>query len=454
MTPAAAKWVTRIVIGRLRVGVRDPTVLDALSLAKAGDKSLRPPLERAYNLSSDIGLVAETLYRGGPEALGGIVVRVGNPVNMALAERADGVEEILRRLGRCSVEPKYDGFRCQVHKNGDEVTIFSRGLENMTGMFPEIADAARRDLSAGQAIIEGEAMAYNAETGKYYPFQETTKRRRIYNIAEMSAQLPLRLVAFDLLLAEGEDLTGRPYEERRTRLERLITPSLGLRVTDALFTEDPEEMALFYDDSVGEGLEGIVAKKLTRALPGGQARLQLDQAEARLPDGAARHGGCGRGGLLLRARGARRLGHRLAAVRRLRPREGHLPHGDALRQRAQQSGLDGARAAAGAGPYRAPRPARGEHPHARRLGVAALRVRAPGRRGDTQPDAPGRGATEGGSGYALRFPRIIQEREKQPEDATSVTEVLDLYRMQGHKGESGKRAARGRRPAEAAPEEA
>ena len=88
---------------------------------------------------------------------------------MALAERADGVEEILKRLGRCSVEPKYDGFRCQVHKNGDEVTIFSRGLENMTGMFPEIAEATRTHLASEQAIIEGEALAYDAETGKYYP---------------------------------------------------------------------------------------------------------------------------------------------------------------------------------------------------------------------------------------------------------------------------------------------
>jgi DNA ligase-1 len=245
VSPIAAKWITRIVVGRLRVGVRDPTVLDALSLAKAGDKSLRPPLERAYNLSSDIGLVAETLYRHGPDALAEITVHVGNPVQMALAERADSVEEILQRLGRCSVEPKYDGFRCQVHKNGDEVAIFSRGLENMTGMFPEIAAAVRTNLASEQAIIEGEAMAYNVETGKYYPFQETTKRRRIHGIDTMSEQLPLRLVAFDLLFAHGEDITRRPYEERRALMEQLVTPGLSLRVTDALFTEDAEEMDLF-----------------------------------------------------------------------------------------------------------------------------------------------------------------------------------------------------------------
>ena len=142
-------------------------------------------------------------------------MQVGNPVRMALAERADSVEEILHRLGRCSVEPKYDGFRCQVHKNGDEVTIFSRGLENMTGMFPEIAEAVCTHLACEQAIIEGEAMAYNVETGKYYPFQETTKRRRVHNIDAMSAQLPLRLVAFDLLLCRrrGPDphaLRGAP----------------------------------------------------------------------------------------------------------------------------------------------------------------------------------------------------------------------------------------------------
>jgi len=450
VSPLAAKHVTRIVVGRLRVGVGDPTVLDALSLAKAGNKSLRPPLERAYNLSSDIGLVAETLYRQGPDGLLEVVVHVGNPVRMALAERADGVEEILLRLGRCSVEPKYDGFRCQVHRNGADVTIFSRGLENLTGMFPEIAEAVRTHVGSDQAIIEGEAMAYSHETGKYYPFQETTKRRRIHNIDTVSAQLPLRLVAFDLLLADGEDLTQHPYEERRRRMESLITPGPGLQVTDALFTEDPEEMALFYDDSTTEGLEGIVAKKLSGPYQAGKRdfnwiKLKRSyQTELRdTVDVVVVGYYYGRG-----ARASWGIGSLLCAVydqeKDTFPTVTRCASGlsnqfwQELGRRLAQDKID----------HHDPRVVSILTPDVWVVPRYVFELQA-----DEVTRSPmhpaGLAADGAGAGYALRFPRIVREREKTPEDATSVAEVIDLYGMQGHKGESGKRASRGR----AAPEE-
>src|SRR5919204_6690644 len=215
LRPLEAKHVTRIVVGRLRVGVGDPTVMEALSTALAGDKSLRPPIERAYNLSSDLGLVACTLYEAGVGGLDTIKVKVGNPVRMALAERADSAEEIVARLGKCAVEPKYDGFRMQIHKDGDTVSIFSRGLEDLSGMFPDVVAAVHRQISARQVIFEGEALAYEPDSGVYLPFQVTSQRRRVHNIEEMSESLPLRLMAFDLLLLEGQDLTRAPYTERR-----------------------------------------------------------------------------------------------------------------------------------------------------------------------------------------------------------------------------------------------
>jgi len=404
-------------------------------------------LDRAYNLSSDIGLVAETFYAGGPEALASIVVRVGNPVNMALAERADSVETILKRLGRCSVEPKYDGFRCQVHKNGDDVTIFSRGLENMTGMFPEIADAVRSNLRAEQAIIEGEAMAYNVETGKYYPFQETTKRRRIYNIAEMSEQLPLRLVAFDLLLVDGEDYTPRPYEERRTRMESILTPGPGLRVTDALFTYDPEEMALFYDDSVGEGLEGIVAKKLTGPYQAGKRDFNWIKVKRAYStelrdtvDVVVVGYYYGRG-----ARAAWGIGSLLCAV--YDREKDTFPTVTRCASGLSNQGWIALGARLGAD--------RLDHHDPRVVSILTPDVWvAPRYVFELQADEVTRSpmhpaGADGGAGYALRFPRIVLEREKQPEDATTVPEVIELYRMQGHKGESGKRASKTRPTAEA-----
>jgi DNA ligase-1 len=360
---------------------------------------------------------------------------------MALAERADGVEDILARLGRCSVEPKYDGFRCQVHKQGDTVQIFSRGLENMTGMFPEIAEAVRTHVAADTVIMEGEAMAYNVATGKYYPFQETTKRRRVHGIDAMSEQLPLRLVAFDLLYADGEDLTTHPYEERRGRMEKLVTPSLGLRVTDALFTEDAEEMALFYDDSTTEGLEGIVAKKLSGPYQAGKRDynwIKLKRSyQTELTDtvdvvvvgyyyGRGARAAWGIGSLLCAvydketdsfptvtrcASGMSNadwiaLGQRLSLDR--------IPHHDARVVSQLQPDI-----------WVTPRYV---------FEIQADEV--------TRSPMHPAGASEGGSGYALRFPRLLHEREKQPEDATSVAEILELYRLQGHKGESGKRVKR------------
>ncbi|HVG00620.1 MAG TPA: DNA ligase, partial [Chloroflexia bacterium] len=186
LQPLEAKHVARIIVGRLRVGVGDPTLMDALSVAKAGDKSARPGIERAYNLSTDLGLVARTFYSAGLEGLEEIRVKVCNPVRMALAERADSAEEILARLGKCAIEPKYDGFRMQVHKSGGQVSIFSRGLEDLSGMFPDVVAAVHAQIEARDAILEGEALAFEPETGRYQPFQVTSQRRRIHNIEEMS----------------------------------------------------------------------------------------------------------------------------------------------------------------------------------------------------------------------------------------------------------------------------
>ncbi len=265
LSPLESKHVTRIVVGRLRVGIGDPTLMDALSVATAGDKSVRAPIERAYNLSSDLGLVAQTLYASGIEGLGEIHVKVGNPVRMALAERADSAEEILARMGKCAIEPKYDGFRMQIHKSGDNVAMYSRGLEDLSGMFPDVVAAVGKQISAKDAILEGEALAYDPQTGVYKPFQETSQRRRIHNIEEMSATLPLRLLAFDLLLLEGQDLTRAPYLERHEALQGAIAPHDGLGgivVSNALITDDPEQIITFYEESLEEGFEGIIAKRL------------------------------------------------------------------------------------------------------------------------------------------------------------------------------------------------
>jgi DNA ligase-1 len=269
-SPLEARFLLRIPLGRLRLGVGDPTILDALSEAKAGDRSLRPALERAYNLCSDLGLVAHALYTSGSAALETFTLEVGRPIKMQFAERAASIEDIVRRLGLCAVEPKYDGFRCQVHKTGATVRVFSRNQEDTTAMFPDVQRATMKQLDVRQAIFEGEALAFDAETGEFHPFQVTVQRKRRHGISEMEVQLPLILNVFDVLYVDGKDLTPHPYRKRRDVLERLIRRGSGLAVAPALISADAAEITRFFEEQIGSGLEGIVAKRLDSAYEAGK----------------------------------------------------------------------------------------------------------------------------------------------------------------------------------------
>ncbi|MBM3128930.1 MAG: ATP-dependent DNA ligase [Chloroflexi bacterium] len=257
-----ARYVLRIPLGRLRLGIGDPTVMEGLSWSKTGDKSLRAPIERAYNVCSDLGQVARVFKAEGVDALAKIQVQVGNPVRMALAERAKNAEDIVTRLGKCAIESKYDGFRCQVHKRGDEVRIFSRNLEETTAMFTDIVDGIRKQIKAKTAILEGEALSYDPETGEFHPFQVTMQRKRKYDLEEMTVKFPLRLVAFDLLYLDGKDFTGQGYAKRHETLASIIAPGERVEISKHLVTQDAKEIEKYFMDAITSGLEGIMAKRL------------------------------------------------------------------------------------------------------------------------------------------------------------------------------------------------
>ncbi len=258
-SPKEAKYIARFVIGRLRLGIGDATIMEGLCVAKA-DRGFREQLERAYNLCSDLGYVADKLYRSGRAGIRGIRAQVGYPIRMALCERLPSSDDIIKKIGKCAVEAKYDGFRCQVHKKGADIEIFSRNLERTTPMFPEIVDAAKR-LNAKNAIFEGEALAYNESTGELLPFQVTVQRKRKHGIEEMAKEYPLKLFAFDLLYLDGEDYTEKPYANRRKVLERLVSDDV-IKSSDIIITDDPERVRRYFEEEIEKGLEGVVAKRL------------------------------------------------------------------------------------------------------------------------------------------------------------------------------------------------
>jgi DNA ligase 1 len=261
LDPSSAKHLVRITLGKMRLGIGDPTVLDALSFAKRGDRSLRPVLEAAYNRTSDLGLIARTLWAEDTPGLDALKVTVGKPLRCQLAERLPNSESVIRRLGMVGVQPKYDGFRVQVHKDGGQVSIFSRNLETMTSMFPELVAAASR-LKVESIILDGEAIAYNPESEEYVPFHETTTRRRKEDIEKVALRVPLRAFVFDAMYRDGLDLTPLPYEKRLEIVNEVLTGSDRLVPTPLTRTDSAEVLSRELLDNISRGLEGVVAKRL------------------------------------------------------------------------------------------------------------------------------------------------------------------------------------------------
>ena len=257
----SAKHLVRITLGKMRLGIGDPTVLDAMSLAKKGDKSLRPVLEAAYNRTSDLGLIARTLWTQGEAGLDLLKIKAGHPLRPQLAERLPNPEAVIKKLGTVGVQPKYDGLRVQIHKDGDRVSIFSRNLESMTEMFPELVAAAGA-LAIENVILDGEAIAYNPESEEYVPFQETTARRRKEDIEEFAARAPMRAFVFDVMFREGSDLTALPYERRFGIVEEVLRDSDTLLTAPLTKTDSTEVLTRELLDNISRGLEGVVAKRL------------------------------------------------------------------------------------------------------------------------------------------------------------------------------------------------
>jgi len=262
-TPLEAKYAIRYLLGELRLGAGDSTILEALSVVATGERRFREQLERAYNLCSDLGFVASSLLEHGTKGIENFEISLFKPIRPALAERLSTPEEILAKLdGRCAVEQKYDGFRCQVHKKGKNVKIFSRRLEDTTAMFPDIAAATKDEIDTNELIIDAEALAYNDATGEFLPFQETMQRKRKHGIGAKAIELPLHLEAFDLMYLNGRDYMDEPYSKRREALERVLSKSKTITPAKRIVTSSVKELSEFFESSVENGLEGIVAKDL------------------------------------------------------------------------------------------------------------------------------------------------------------------------------------------------
>jgi DNA ligase-1 len=266
-TPLEARYLLRLVTKGLRLGIGTPTILDGLAQTYAGGRADRPVLERGYNICCDLGQVAATLVSGGLAAVEQLQVRPGNPVRAMLAQRLSDPAEILAKLGgRCAAEYKYDGVRVQAHRTADgRIELFTRRLERVSTQFPDVIAELAAGLVPAEAIVEGEVVAFDAAAGELRPFQEVMFRRRKHGIAEAARDVPVSLFCFELLYADGEDLTRLSYPQRRARLAEAITLSPRLRLTTATEVAAPAELDAAFEQAVTDGCEGLVCKSVSPA---------------------------------------------------------------------------------------------------------------------------------------------------------------------------------------------
>jgi DNA ligase 1 len=263
-TPLEARYLLRLVTKGLRLGIGTPTILDALAQVHAGGRAARPVLERAYNICCDLGRVATALAAGGLAAVEQIQVRPGNPVRAMLAQRLSEAAEILAKLGgQCAAEYKYDGVRVQAHRTADgQIELFTRRLERVSNQFPDVVATLATGLGLREAILEGEVVAYDPAAGELHPFQEVMFRRRKHGIAEAVRDVPVGLFCFELLYADGQDLTRLPYPQRRAALAKAITASDRLRLTTATEVDTPAGLDAAFEQAVTDGCEGLVCKSV------------------------------------------------------------------------------------------------------------------------------------------------------------------------------------------------
>lgn len=269
VSPVEAKFLARIVTGNLRLGLSDKTILDALSVAAVGDKSMRAQIEHAYGVQADLGLVSElalkTKQEKLAEVLGELHIKVGVPISSKLAEREDSPESVWERFGACIVQPKLDGVRAQIHVDVENglFQIFSRNMEPLTDMFPDLRDAAMK-LKIKSAVFDSEVVGRNFETGATLPFQETMLRRRKNDIDAKSKEIPVQAMCFDIIYLDGEDLTTVPVEDRLEKLADVFSKNGQQRELVKLETEKVEtleDLTNYFVEKVEGGLEGIMIKK-------------------------------------------------------------------------------------------------------------------------------------------------------------------------------------------------
>jgi len=268
--PKEAKYIVRTVLEQLRIGVAEGVLRDSIASAffsgKEGDekKKIIDAIEWAWFMRSDYSEIAKIAKEGGLKSLEKISVKVGEPYQVLLAEKANDLKEAVATFERPLIEFKYDGARVCIHKKGEKFWFYTRRLENVTRQFPDLLELAKKAINADECIIEGEMLGINPKDNTPLPFQMLSQRiKRKYDIEDVAKEIPIQVNLFDIVYLNGEDLFNETLENRRKMLERTVREISGkFQLAEKLATKNLAEAEKFYQRALKAKQEGVIVKNL------------------------------------------------------------------------------------------------------------------------------------------------------------------------------------------------
>jgi len=267
--PEEARFIISTIMEELRIGVSTGIIRDGL--AKLFEINV-DEIEKAYNLTTDYGEIAELIIEKGIKELDKISLKPGIPIKSMLAVLSESIEESFEALGKpLQLEEKLDGFRVQIHKDKD-IKIFTRNLEDITNQFPDILKFVKENIKAKNFILDGEAVSYDKKTKKHLPFQTISQRiKRKYDIYKMVKDFPIELFLFDVVYCNGRSLINESLIKRREILESITKQEKGkIVLTKKLITDNEARAKKFFEDCLKEGNEGVMIKNINSSYVSGR----------------------------------------------------------------------------------------------------------------------------------------------------------------------------------------
>ena len=260
-TPLEAKFVLKILLGTLRLGIAENTVMDALAIAFTGKKENRVQIENAYNVSSDLGKVSLIVATDGIDEIKKFKISLFSPIRPMLADRVQSEKDVIKKMPEQFVaEYKLDGERVQIHKQSDKIVLFSRRLENITQYYPDIVERIGKTLNVNEGVFEAEIVPINENTGEFLPFQELMHRRRKHKLDKAVSQYPITVNFFDVLYYDKKDCLNLECSERRKILEQIVHEDNFSKLVPMLFVKNENEVEDFLENSINAGCEGLMLK--------------------------------------------------------------------------------------------------------------------------------------------------------------------------------------------------